>query len=471
MSFFYPVIFALAAMMMSTVWAAYLRKTNIYRPEKWIWIVLAVAVGGLTVIPPLTINLPEFYFTAEKNAFPDRAMFYIWNIGFMEEISKLSGFLLLWIVFRRKLFTEPPNYILLGSMVALGFATVENYIYFEQYGVQIVYLRGMMSTFSHMAGTAIVVSFFYFGQKRGWAWCILYTMGGLLVSSLEHGLFDTFFSYKQGWWKIAGVLMGLLLYLVSIEVYSRLLNNFLNLSTRFEPQKCLDRRLIQRFLLISFFMAGAVQLAGLMGRYGFTGGILANMGMLLQEVLFTVILITRISRFTFRQGKWAPVYPLLPVTYRNIPRYDPQKHTWHYVTQLAIRGDEFNEYPYTKNLFKLVRLHPLYPERSNLGSSFYATMLEKVYLGKKEEIYYRMEVLDAELDFENHHPVQFLLKPKVRGVQHIKNEPIAGFMLLPVTGYQPGMEPGELQYLEWVMLESTGGTKKPRPGLLAQIFS
>jgi len=458
---------------MALVWAAYLRKIDIFRPEKWGWVILSFFAGTLTVIPVFAIDLPEFTVTQSGYSFWDMLVYYTWNVGFMEEVVKFAGLLLVWVIFRRRIFTETPNYIIHASLVALGFATVENFIYFSNYGVHLVYMRGMMSTFSHMVGSAIVVSFFYFGMKRGVLWCILYTIAGLVIAALEHGLYDTFLTYKFINLPFLGILLNLTVYLISIELYVRLLNNFMNLSQLFDPQKCIDRKLVQRLLFLVFFIAGGIQFAGLVAKYGLYMGFYSNIGMLLQEVGFTLILVTRMSRYTFIPRRWFPVYPLLPITIRTVPVYNPVTRETDPATYFTIRGDEFNEYPYTKNLYRTVLLSPLSVRGrpTIMGEPFYAIMREKVFLGK-DEIFYRMEMRDTDLGFEGKHPTQFLLKPKVRGTSNVNKQPIAGFMLLPPEGYTPDMDPQTLQYLEWVVLDSVGdGTPKKRWNLLQKIFA
>ena len=57
-------------------------------------------------------------------------------IGFVEELVKIIPFLLLLKFF--KFIDEPYDYILYASSSALGFAFMENMIYFEDYQFQVI---------------------------------------------------------------------------------------------------------------------------------------------------------------------------------------------------------------------------------------------------------------------------------------------------------------------------------------------
>lgn len=476
------IIKVLSALLLAVIWSAYLRKVDIFYPEKWGWVILSFTLGCLTVIPVFAFDLPDLTGSNEKT-FWNMLVFYVWNVGFMEELSKFSAFLILYSLFRKRIFAEIPNFIIHGSIVALGFATIENFAYFQNYGVDLVYMRGMMSTFTHMVGTSIIAAFFYFGIKKGWIWIFPYTILGLIIASIEHGLYNTFLSYhftgneKIFKWlssihlyKVGNVILylsAIAIYMVGIEIYCKLLNNFSNLSPHFDPKKFIDRRLLTRMLFVSFFIAGGIQVFGLLQRYGIDG-IMGNVIFLMMEMIFTVVLVTRITRFTFIQNKWYPIYPVLPFVYKTIQIYNPHEKKKESFSYLTIRGDEFNEYPYTKNLGFSVHLIPLLPQKSLIGQSFKAQMVEKVFLGN--EILYRMELIDTEFTFEGYHSTEFILKPKVLGTTNIENQPIAGVMLIPSAITPNNIMSKDLRFVEWVILESIDAPKRKKRNFFREFF-
>ena len=61
-------------------------------------------------------------------------------IGANEELSKVAGVIVaFWIL--RKHIKEPIDYLVYAGLVALGFSIVENYKYFNAYGLQIITTR------------------------------------------------------------------------------------------------------------------------------------------------------------------------------------------------------------------------------------------------------------------------------------------------------------------------------------------
>src|SRR5688572_18804784 len=101
----------LAALLMAFIWAAFLRKLDIFRPEKWLHIVVAFIIGCLTPIPVLLLQkyLPEFYqLVYADHEILQSLAFYTINVGFIEECAKLAGFLIFYLIFR-KWFDEDIN--------------------------------------------------------------------------------------------------------------------------------------------------------------------------------------------------------------------------------------------------------------------------------------------------------------------------------------------------------------------------
>jgi RsiW-degrading membrane proteinase PrsW (M82 family) len=121
-------------------------------------------------------------------------------------------------------------------LVALGFATVENFIYFYKHGVSLVYMRGMMSTVSHIITTSIIAGFLVVGYRKSVGRSILYTFIGLLIATTVHGMYNFLISLGSNFFFIVTLVM----FSIEIEVWSRIMNNFLNFSMRINLKKSLD---------------------------------------------------------------------------------------------------------------------------------------------------------------------------------------------------------------------------------------
>ena len=108
-------------------------------------------------------------------------------IGPLEELTKLLPFLL--ICTRFKAFDEVIDGIIYASMVALGFASLENILYMQFVPVDELMARAVSSPLVHMVFATT------WGLAYAWARfsgrsTLLWTTLGLIVSALAHGLYD-----------------------------------------------------------------------------------------------------------------------------------------------------------------------------------------------------------------------------------------------------------------------------------------
>src|ERR1035438_5317590 len=77
-------------------------------------------------------------------------LFYcIFGIGLVEEFSKSIPFILIFL-FNRKQFKEPLDYLTFFALSGLGFAALENVLYFRNIGPTAIVTRAILSTTTHM---------------------------------------------------------------------------------------------------------------------------------------------------------------------------------------------------------------------------------------------------------------------------------------------------------------------------------
>lgn len=413
----------LAALLMAFVWASFLRKTDLFRPERWYKIGVAFLFGCLTPIPVLLLNATGTHYSDLRIV--QEFIFCTINIGLVEESSKFLGFLLFYLIFR-KWFDEEINFLIYGSIVALGFATVENCMYFFKYGIYLVYIRGLMSTYIHMGCTSIISSMLGVGIRRKGAYIPLYLLGGLVIASVFHGTFDAILFINI---PFISQIFSALVFLVVIELWCQTSNNLLNRSHYYQKNMAIDRNTLQRFLIVAFILAGAIQLAGLIIDEGFTEGLMGHMVLLIEELLLTFILVTRIVRHTVIPGYWKPIYPLLPFKLSLDPIY-PGGAPVQTFFGFKIRGDEFNEYPFTTRINKITQLLAFKDKRYNDNENYQCWILDKVFIGRKKELYYLCELTMHRFNDPFSHPTHFLIKPKLTGAKFFKGWPIVGVIEL-----------------------------------------
>lgn len=442
----------IAALFMAVIWAAFLRKVDIFRPEKWTKVLIAFVFGCIS--PLLVLGLAEIAPTINSTEYSNDPIlqtfsFFIVNVGMIEEGSKFLCFMLFFAIFR-KWFDEDINFIIYGSLAGIGFATVENCLYFNTHGIHLVYIRGLMCDFGHMAGTSIVASMFCIGLRKKSAYVFLYPLLGLLIVSVMHGLYDAFLQIGGG---LLGFIASAFVFLLEIELWAQFSNNFLNRSHYYKNNVAIDRSTLQKFLIAAFVLASFIQFAGLASEDGLSNGLSRHLGMLLFEVILTFILVARLTRYTVRPGHWEKIYPRLPITRRNSQKFvsmnpnipGAMTSSGGYI----IRGDEFNEYPFTSRINKLSTLIPIKTTKNNHDDVYHCWLLDKVFIGRKKELYYLCELAGENFEVENAHSKYFLIKPKLHGTRYLQDWPIIGILTLSIHTDLKNINWADIRFLRW----------------------
>lgn len=135
--------------------------------------------------------------------FPVYRLGFWFMVGFNEEFAKLSALLL--IAFHRKNFQESYDGILFVSMVALGFATIENAIYVDRYGLSILVVRTLITLPIHVFISAPMG--YFVAQARillnsepkdaSVLKAIGLILKGWLIAAILHAGYDSFLSIDQ----------------------------------------------------------------------------------------------------------------------------------------------------------------------------------------------------------------------------------------------------------------------------------
>jgi hypothetical protein len=92
--------------------------------------------------------------------------------------------------------------VIYGSLTALGFATLENALYFNRFGLALAYHRYLISAVLHVALTGTVCYIWARARSRRRANPMLAILSGLALAATVHGLFDFFlmgFFAKSSW--------------------------------------------------------------------------------------------------------------------------------------------------------------------------------------------------------------------------------------------------------------------------------
>lgn len=234
---------AAEALMLCLMWFVYLRRVDVFEREP-----LPLALGALLLgmlATPLVFPLHELWSLVDprKDSLQD-PVFAILHVGLIEEIVKLLPVLLLAAL--SKELDEPVDYVIYGSLSALGFATLENAQYFTRYGqraADLVFVRFVFCILLHVFCTSIVCYLWararFVRHVRPWPW----VLGGVAVAATWHGLYDHWAGDNEGLLLLVVLGTGLL--------YGRMLGNCLAFSPYYDPAVSASPRLVNYELIES----------------------------------------------------------------------------------------------------------------------------------------------------------------------------------------------------------------------------
>jgi RsiW-degrading membrane proteinase PrsW (M82 family) len=185
-----PLILALIS---AAAWFAFCARLGqlVLRPGFRIPLYLtAFALGALSIAPTMFLIVWQdlvLHLKQDGSMFRD-AVFYVFGVGFREELSKLICFIPLVPILRKR--GNQLDVVTCGALVGLGFAAVENLQYFARDDLSSAFARFLTANFLHMSLTALVAtSFAKIGKKDDWFHD--FTVTFLKVVAL-HGVYDFF---------------------------------------------------------------------------------------------------------------------------------------------------------------------------------------------------------------------------------------------------------------------------------------
>lgn len=218
----------LSAFFICFVWLEFLRRLDVFEPEKWKYILLATGLGALTVPALLIINLlPGISELGEGEGTYNLIIKFFFKVGLLEELVKIVP--LFYMVYRTREVDEPYDFLKYAMCSALGFATVENIAYFATHGGGIIDKRAYLSVVGHLTFTCTLA----YGINRkqmfghGSQWNNILKFGFLSV--FLHALFDILLSIPYGSLFFIGLFYFMVIWL------RNMINTALNFSPYFTP--------------------------------------------------------------------------------------------------------------------------------------------------------------------------------------------------------------------------------------------
>ena len=409
----------MGAILGAMLWLSYLRKIDVFEHERITDICIALVIGYLT--PSLVLWV---YCGIEVLGFGFRGylindfLFSIFGIGLTEEFSKLLAVVIVFNLLKKRI-TEPIDYLIFGGVVALGFAVRENFIYYNNYGSQIITGRTLISSLTHIINTSICVyglysfNIFKVGTKYGNA------IIGLSLAVLSHGLFDFFLA--NDFFGILTPILASIVYLIGINFWVQFFNNAINFSPYFNYQTIASTTKLYKPILYWYVALVVLEFSYAWYYKDLLFAFKDVLKNTLNEGILLLIMTLRVSRFKINKRKYYPIKIQFPIYYTL---NDDEDYNFFGIFPLKIRGENEYEFRFIKYMGKRLTICPLDLNKSILKSDRQARLLKKYFL-KNDVVTYLIEVYN-----EAHTEKEiFLLKPKTTSSHLIdQNFPIATLM-------------------------------------------
>jgi RsiW-degrading membrane proteinase PrsW (M82 family) len=291
----------IASFLIALVYIRFLRQMDVFEPEQWryTWICFLLGVFSVAGIFSVYYFFPQIMARPQDGNFAIRFQFHFFSVASLEELAKISPFLLL--LLSKRVINESFDYIKYASLGAMGFAALENVLYFSR-NLHIIEGRAFYTAVMHMFTSSLIAYCMYAFKKRSnipgfVVFCFAYP-----IAAGFHGLFNALISSGQTY------LLGIGLVLCMLIAWGRMMNNTLNHSEFFHSEPVQNKitmagiQLLIGWGLVFLFAAFAIGIlegwsqSFVFLREGFVFGFISGAGLYLA-----------LARPRIRQGKWFPL--------------------------------------------------------------------------------------------------------------------------------------------------------------------
>ena len=331
------------ALLVMLFWLFYLRRIDIYEPEKWRYILLIFMLGILFSDVTFLLSDIVTMFTGFNlnGGILNDLLYCIIGIGVIEEFVKILPVIL--ILKYTRAINEPVDYLVYGSVSALGFAFAENLLYFNSYGPQIIVGRALTAVVFHMFLTSLAAYGLMLNRYKPGKKFITNFGKFFMLAALVHGLYD-FWLINQQVSRFGIVSIIMLIFCFSF--FNTLISNSLSNSDFFDEHIHLNRRKLQNYLIYSLSAVLMFQYLVISFKFGHESGWLSLKSSLYSGGYLIIFISANLGTISIKHRRWKPLQIKLPKFSFNLV-HDPND----------VVGERFEINAITKNR-DLQRLFP-----------------------------------------------------------------------------------------------------------------
>jgi RsiW-degrading membrane proteinase PrsW (M82 family) len=296
----------LGAVLIVAVWLYFLKRLDIFEPEKNRYLLLTLFGGMLSPFAALFLyDILKFYFGfGISGQWINDLFFCIFGIGFVEELVKLIPFLLM-VRFSRQV-NESIDFLIYAAVSALGFSFMENLLYFDERSLFIMDQRGMICSIGHMFYTCLVGYGIILAKYRKKGTVTGNVLIFFLLACLIHGIYDFWLiceAVPRGF-----VLFSLLLKIVAVIIFNRMINNALNESEFFAKEQLHKLNHLRERLGISLIIIVLFEYVCLAWKYG-PELTYAQFSRVIGLTWFLIFFLSfSLGHYIIRQDRWNPLF-------------------------------------------------------------------------------------------------------------------------------------------------------------------
>jgi RsiW-degrading membrane proteinase PrsW (M82 family) len=157
-----------------------------YEKEPRKLLLVSFVLGMVAIVPAIFLEEAGYFLLYQTKSIYNTFLNTFFVIGLSEEFSKF--FMLRFYAYRKKEFNEPFDGITYSVMIAMGFATLENIMYVNQYGIGNAFFRMFTAVPAH-ASFGVIMGY-YVGLSKFKKNPFFCQLQGLALAVMLHGAYD-----------------------------------------------------------------------------------------------------------------------------------------------------------------------------------------------------------------------------------------------------------------------------------------
>jgi len=165
-------------------------RIDLYDKESHWQLIICFVLGMLVTFPAMQVeSFGESFGLNQPGHLGKLVILSFIVVGLTEEVAKFLALII--YAYPRKAFNEPLDGIVYSVMIAMGFATLENIIYADRFGLETTVLRAFTAVPAH-AVFGVFMGYYVGLAKFSKTRKLILIISGVLLAAMIHGLYDFF---------------------------------------------------------------------------------------------------------------------------------------------------------------------------------------------------------------------------------------------------------------------------------------